>query len=281
VPDLVTSSKTQPHVVTVTLNRPEKLNAFNIDLREGLASALRSAEQDESVRVVVLRGAGRAFSVGADVGGARSTKKTVKSEAYGHARTAAEDFVSLADRATDTFLSVWNSPLPVVAQVHGYCMGIATVLVQCCDLVYCAEDTVFGWPAVPMGGGMIGPVWAHAIGPQIAKEMSFTVGARLSGLEAARLGVVNRALPETELEGFVAATTGHMARLSRDLLRIKKAAINQVESRKGFEETIRLGPAWDAIAHETDIVRESFRRIDSEGLKNVISDWVPVAGGLR
>jgi len=261
-----------PHVRRWTLNRPETLNAFNDDLRTALRTQIDALPADGDVRVVVLRGAGRAFSVGADV-----AKRSPEEFAQGYlsAASAAADYERLQDRTIDLFLDVWRSPVAVIGQVHGYCMGIATILMHCCDLVFADDATVFGWPGAPLGGGMIGPTWSHQIGAHLAKEMSLTIGARMSAVEAARFGVVNRVVPAEELEPVVLATAQHTARLSRDLIRIKKAAINQVQSRQGFEDTLRSAAAWDAVAHETEVVHETREGIRDHGLKAVLADWRP------
>lgn len=260
----------QPHVLELVLNRPEKLNAINAELAGCLSSAVNAASADGDTRVVVIRGEGRSFSVGADV-----TRSSVDGETYGDAPSAAIDYARLDDRARSLFLSIWNCPLPVIAQVHGYCLGMSTILMQCCDLVYCSEDAVFGWPTVPLGGGMIAPVWAHTIGVHRAKELSYLIGSQVSGLEAAQWGVANRALPADRLDETVDEIAARIARLSPDLLRIKKAAINHTQTRNGFEETLRLGPIWDAAAHESEIARDSIRAISEEGLRATIERWRP------
>lgn len=258
----------QPHVVEIVFDRAEKLNALNAELVAELVSAIRDIPADPASRVIVIRGEGRAFSVGADV-----AKATEPGDTYGAAKSAADDYANLDNRAKDLFLSIWNCPLPVVAQVHGYCMGMSTILVQCCDLVYCADDAVFGWPTLPLGGGMIGPVWAHTIGPRRAKELSFLIGSRVSGSEAAQWGVATRSVPAQSLDETVQGIASQVARLSPDLLRIKKAAINQTQTRNGFEETLRLGPIWDAAAHESEITRETVRAIGDSGLRTAMERW--------
>lgn len=267
-----------PHVRRLTLNRPGSLNAFSAELRERLGEELAATAHDRDVRVVVLRGAGRAFTVGADVA---PRPPGVSSGSYLEGDTAAADFERLADRTIDLFLDVWRLPIPVIAQIHGYCMGIGLILAQCCDMVFTDDKTVFGWPGAPLGGGMIAPVWAHSIGAHRAKEFSLTVGARVTAFEAERLGFVNRVVAAEELESTVLTTATHTARLSRDLIRMKKQAINDVQARQGFEQTMRAGAAWDALAHETEVVHETRARIREEGLKAVLADWAaPARNGL-
>lgn len=278
--DVLRVAEPQPHVRELWLNRPAQLNAFNGDLKSALAARLGEATADPDVRVVVIRGEGRAFSVGADVN-RRPPGEGEAVASYSSARSASDDYEHLMTGTIETFLEVWRAPIPVIAQVHGYCMGIGMLLANCCDLVFCAEDTVVGWPGAPLGGGMLGATWAHYVSAHKAKELSYTVGARLSGTEAAALGFANAAVPSADLDEHVSLAAGHIARLSRDLLRVKKAAVNSVQSRQGFEETVRMSAAWDALAHDTEIVAETRARIVREGLKPVLADWRPpsVGGG--
>ncbi|HRN29523.1 MAG TPA: enoyl-CoA hydratase-related protein [Terrimesophilobacter sp.] len=257
-----------PHIIEIVLNRPDKLNAINADFITQLSIALSDIPRDPEARVIILRGEGRAFSVGADV-----TRATAPGETYGAAKSAADDYARLDNRAKELFLAVWNCPLPIIAQVHGYCMGMSTIFMLCCDLVYCAEDAVIGWPTLPLGGGMIAPVWSHLVGPHRAKEMSFLIGSRLSGAEVAEWGVANCAVPTEALSDTVKGVATRIARLTPDLLRVKKAAINHEMTRNGFEEALRLGPVWDAVAHDTDVTRQTVKEIAELGLGEALTKW--------
>ena len=155
----------------LTLNRPERLNAFNADQWGSLEAGLARAGDDPEVRVIIIRGAGRAFSAGADV-------RANEGRSPGEIATAThgdvvDDAISLYG-TIDRYLRIFNFPKPIIAQVHGYCLGVATQLAVMCDITVVAEDAHIGVPTTPRGGGYISPMWAWLVGPKRAKEMSYT-----------------------------------------------------------------------------------------------------------
>src|SRR6202007_2078544 len=97
-------------------------------------------------------------------------------------------------RLIERWLKVWDLPKPVIAQVHGYCMGGATQLAFLCDLTYVAEDTRIQYAAMRAGGGLTPPTWALSIGPKRAKEFGFPAGAKINGDTAAGGGVATQSV---------------------------------------------------------------------------------------
>ena len=245
---------------TITLNRPEKMNAFNAQMLEDFASALDVAQHDDTVRVVVVRGAGRAFSVGYDIS---------PGEFSPHEHTITEDREWL-ERAIALWLRVWDFPKPVIAQVHGYCVAGATMLAICCDITLVAEDASIRWPALPIGGGLIGPMWTWSVGPKKAKEMSYIAGSEMSGAEAFSLGWANRCVPAAALEEQTQLMASLIARTPADLLRLKKQAINRVMDVQGFRAIAGFSAEWDSIAHYSDGAAGMTAKIRELGLKGAI-----------
>ena len=177
----------------LTFNRPEKLNALSPEMFEGFVTSFRELAANDDVRVILLRGTGRAFSVGFDVD--RDSNDKQDQERI----TALEDWIGLRE-IVDRWLEVWRCPKPVIAAVHGYCMGLATQLAVCCDLTVVAKDAVIGWPSLPLGGGLLGTTSCWLIGPKKAKELSYIAGSRLSGEEAFDLGWANYAVDADEVQ---------------------------------------------------------------------------------
>jgi len=233
--------------------RPEKLNAISPQMREEFVEALDAAVADDAVRVIVVSGAGRAFSAGNDFSRYASGGVSV-----GQRRL---------DDAIESYLAMWNAPKPVIAKVHGHCMGISTLMCICADLVYVADDARIGWPILPVGGGMIAPAWAWQVGAHKAKEFSFQPGYSLSGAEAADLGWANEAVPAARLEERVLEVAREIRRVPPEVMRIKKQAINRVFDAQGFQSALRDGSAWDAITHADPATKMLRERIASDGIK--------------
>lgn len=253
-------------IAWVTLNRPERLNALSMELLDELAAALAELEAGDT-RVVVLRGAGRAFSAGYDI------------DPSGAEIGEAAERGPVADRnrqATyiERFTRIWRSPLPVIASVHGYCMAGASQLACFCDIVVVAEDAVIAAsPALPVGGGFISPLWSFKVGPQRAKEMSFVPGRRIDGSTAAEWGFANTAVPTAELEDYVRELAGAIATTPRDVLQMKKLAINRVQELQGFLTVAGMGADTDALIHTTSDVAEIQELIKEHGVKGAISKF--------
>lgn len=255
-------------VGTITLNRPEKLNALSREMSAECGLALDRLRDDASVRVIVLKGAGRAFCAGADLSPSGATvtgPHSVPEDAFGIAS------------GVEAWLKVWHHPKPVIAQVHGFCIGGGAHIASFCDLVVVAEETVIGWPKLPVGGGFISPVWSWFVGPRRAKQLSFMVGNTLSGSEAEAMGWANVAVPQARLEAEVAEIAGRVAKVPSDILRLKKEAINATADLQGFSSSIRLTPAWDAIAHASPSVEVIRQKIREVGLRGAIN-WFETEG---
>ncbi len=251
-------------VATATLNRPERLNAISSGLMHELIGHLEEAERDPGVHVVVVQGAGRAFSTGYEIGEARD-------ESRPWSPTADRD--SIEDR-----LSLWfripELRLPIIAKVHGYCIAGATQLASICDVTFAAEDTRVGsGPQLPLGAGFVTAFWAWHIGPKRAKRYAFPSGEFISGAEAAELGLFNEAVPADQLDAYVADYAQRIAMVPKDVLAIHKLAANRIQEIQGFRSALRTGAELDAIAHfspEVDRLRASVREL---GVRGAIDAW--------
>lgn len=229
------------HIARLVMNRPEKLNAMNAQLREDLLNGLDQAIDDPEVRVVILKGNGRAFCSGADRGGGGSSGSHV--EDVGESQKRARDGLKF-------YLRFWDSPKPIIAQVHGYCLGVGTQLPIFCDITMVSEECRVGWPMIPNGGASISPMWLWLVGPKRAKEGSFAL-RQLTGSEAAEWGWANRAVPAALLEQETEALAKDISRLPTELLRVKKQAINQVVEMMGFRTAIGFTAELNPILHHS------------------------------
>lgn len=202
---------------TITLNRPEARNAIDLAMRQELVAALDEVEGDEAGRVLILTGAGGHFCAGGDVKSMRSGRSTA---AEGRAR------VELLNRMV---LRLVDFPRPTVAMVDGYAVGAGTNLALCCDLVVASDRARFGElfnkiGLVPDGGG----TWllSRLVGLARAKELIFT-GEVFDAAEAARIGLVNRVVPVTELPKVTRALAEKIAAGPPTVLRLAKHMVNR------------------------------------------------------
>jgi enoyl-CoA hydratase len=225
------------------LNRPESLNALSQELLATLRQQLADAMADPGTAVVVLSGAGRCFSAGADI------KEAGHSDATTRRHQAPLDMADARRQAQD-WLALWSLPKPVIAQVHGYCLGLANELVGCCDLVVCGESSRFGLPEMRKIAlfTTLG-FWPQRIGLQRTKELAFT-GRLVDGVEAVQFGLALECVPDAELEARVDDLAASMAEAGAERLSVVKAAINGWAEAAGVREAVMRGGDFHALYHQ-------------------------------
>ncbi len=249
-------------VATLTIDRQDRLNAISPALDDELLALLNRAEADEGVHAAVIAGAGRAFSTGAD---------TKRDEASGHpVPTSTVDDRAGRELNLQRYFRIWDSPLPVIAKVHGYCLGRAVQLAAVCDITFAAEDARVGAPQLPLGAGFNSVYWAWLIGPKKTKELFFNTGSIISGTEAVRIGLFNRAFPADQLDEAVEEYVRRLARTPRDILTLQKRAINRTQDLRGFRQAMLQSVDVNVTAHHSDAVNEMNRRITRDGLRATI-----------
>lgn len=257
-------------VARLTLNRPEKRNAINGTMLREFGEAVAEIGARDDVSVLILRGAGGNFSAGYDV-----APQPRDQEGYAGPRPQ-PDVLRDRDRLEQTlgrWLAVRDLPQPVIAEVQGYCIAGATQLCIMCDLVVAAENARIGWPALPLGGGFISPMWTWLVGPSRAKYMSFRPGSFISGSEAAAWGWATLAVPEEQLSGEVERIAREIARVPLPILKVKKQAVNRQMDIMGFSAAVRLGVEWDALLHESAAVKEIQALVREKGLRGAIETF--------
>jgi 2-(1,2-epoxy-1,2-dihydrophenyl)acetyl-CoA isomerase len=209
------------HVATVTLNRPEKLNAMTIELVADLLEILTEVAERKDVRVVILTGAGRGFCPGADVG------------ALVEGRGSRDD-ATFAPEAREIMRIdelLHGMPKPVIASVNGACAGAGLSMAAACDLRYAAESAVFATAFLRVGvSGDHGGIWSvtRALGTAAARRLFF-LGERIPAAEAAHIGLVHAVLPDGELPGHVRAVARRLSLASPAAVASMKANLNDAE----------------------------------------------------
>jgi enoyl-CoA hydratase len=215
----------EDRLARITLNRPDKLNALSQDLLREFEHALREAEDDPSVRVVIVRGAGRAFSAGYDIVTPRRAAEYRPQGAQAPVRSVWRTRTSMV-RVSDLYLYFWNMAKVTIAQVHGYCIAGGCELAMMADLVIAAEDARLGHPGTRgLGTSRTAVLWPLLIGMRKAKELLYT-GDSITGAEAERIGMVNKAVPAAELEATVLRWAERIANQASDSLALQKRSVN-------------------------------------------------------
>ena len=227
-----------PHVRRLTLNRPAKRNALDNALRGELFAALRAADTDDAVRVTILRGAGPCFSAGYDLSADLTADRPYQ--------TAGGDG-QWPRHVVEGWFAIWDLAKPVIAQVHGWCLAGGTELAAACDLVYAAEDAQIGYPPVRLMSPPDMQFHPWLAGMRQAMELMLT-GDAISGAEAARIGLVNRAFPAAELEGHVLAIAERVAKIPTELQQINKRSVHRAMEIMGLRAAIRAGTELQALA---------------------------------
>lgn len=212
--------RVRDNIARITMNRPEKKNALNHALWDVLLAAFDQAENDPEVRVVILCGAGDSFCSGWDLKGG----SYYINGPQGQERWTTSNALSTLRGISERYLKIMNLPKPVLAQIHGYCLSAGCYIEMLCDIAIAAEDAALGHP-VGRGGVDSMPLWITYLGARKAKELLFTQQV-IDGTEAARIGLVNRAVPADKLEEEVWEMARLLTEGSPDGLAIQKEAFN-------------------------------------------------------
>ena len=254
-------------VATITLNRPDSLNTIVPPMPDEVEAAVeRGRRATPAVKVIVVRGAGRAFCAGYDFGGGFhhwDEGLTTDGE-----WDPGKDFVAATAPAlapTQKLMSVWRAPKPVIAQVHGWCVGGGSDFALCADLVIASEDARIGTPYSRMWGAYLSGMWIYRLGLAKAKEYALT-GKPLSGrrggrgradqpggaLRAARAG--GRARPRRELASIPASQLAAM-----------KLVVNHAYENMGLASTQTLGPILDGLMRNTPDAKRFIELAEQRG----------------
>lgn len=257
-------------LATITLNRPERLNTIVPPMPDELEAAVRRAVADAQVKVIVLRGAGRSFCAGFDFGGGfHHWDEGLTTDGRWD---PGKDFMWATSPLgpVPKFMSLWHSPKPVIAQLHGWVVGGGSDMALCADLVIASEDARIGTPYARMWGCYLSGMWLYRLGLTRAKEFALT-GKSLSGIEAADIGLINRAVPFAQLEETVRAEAERLASLPLSQLAAMKLIVNQAYANMGLGSTQVLGPVLDGLMRNTPEALEFIELAEREGVGAVVA----------
>lgn len=253
----------------ITLNRPEVLNAINGELPKALQAAVEEANRDDSVHVIVLSGAGKAFCAGYDL--------THYAEATGSDDiTQKMPWDPMKDYAfmmpnTECFMSLWRSYKPVICKVHGYAVAGGSDIALCSDLIVMADDARIGYMPVRVWGCPTTAMWVYRLGPEMAKRMLFT-GDKIDGKEAARIGLIYKSVPKAELDEFVQNLADRIATVPNNQLMMQKLMINQALENMGLRNTQMIATVFDGITRHSPEGMAFKHRSEEVGWKQAVKE---------
>ena len=259
-------------IARLVLNRPERMNAINTQLVADLRAAVIAANDDPAVRVLILSGAGRAFCAGYDLDWGTKAEDASQRAMSGQ-WDPVRDYLGMS-RNVRAYMSLWESPKPVIAQVHGWCVGGGTDLALCSDLIFMAEDAEIGYPPARIWGEPTTMMWVYRLGLEHAKRLMLT-GSSLTGVDAERLGLCSQAAPAERLADVAEEMARKLATIPLNQLVMSKLLVNQAYENMGLRTTQMLGTVFDGIARHTpegiawrdsamrDGFREAVRRRDA------------------
>jgi len=249
-------------VAVVTFNRPAVLNAFNNELMRETLAAVTALNADDSARVILVRGAGRAFSAGFDL--KASAERPMED---------VSDWEKQMKLQFDFIMQFWHSPKPTIAVAHGFCLAGAFELMLACDVTVAAEGTRFGEPEVRFGTGIVAMLLPWITGPKQAKELLLTGDDRIDAADALRMGIVNHVVAGDQAfdKGMAIART--MAKASERSVRMTKRAINAQYEAMGLSGALSTALDMDVLLNAgSSPEKREFARIRKEqGVKAALA----------
>lgn len=238
-------------IAYLTLNRPQHLNAINEHMPPAIRAAVRRANDDPKVRCIVLKGAGQGFCGGYDL--AISAQNATRGRSQG-SQDVKDGYDPLIDYSfmrdyTACFSELFHSMKPTIAQIHGAAVAGGSDIALCCDLVVMAEDARIGYPPSRVWGCPTTAMWTARIGLEKAKRMLFT-GDLISGKEAESMGLVLKAVPQSDLEETVRLLTDRIKTVPVNQNWMHKQVINSFAEGQ-LQQAQRLATIFDGITRNS------------------------------
>ncbi|MDA0790068.1 MAG: enoyl-CoA hydratase-related protein [Proteobacteria bacterium] len=266
--------ETDGRLAYITLNRPEKLNALSNNLRAEVMDAMKEAESDDEVGVIILRANGRSFSAGYDL----SPSRAADDDSFVSPRSKLPDTGSMhpgtnqwARHVVMTNWIIWELGKPVVAQIQGHCLAGGTELATSCDFRICAEDAKIGYPPVRAMTTM-DMIWTPwHMSPAKAREFAY-IGDSFSGTEMVTQGWANYAVPQDQLAEFTETFARRMANIDNEMLMYSKRSVNRQYETMGIRQGLHSGTEIQALSSARPAASEWGRRVREDGLKAAL-EW--------
>ncbi len=252
----------------ITFNRPDRLNAITEQTPFDISAAVKAANDDDGVHVIVLSGRGDAFCAGYDL----------KEFAEAKTELIQEDMpwdpmldYKVMKGFTEEFMSLWRSYKPVICKIHGYAVAGGSDIALTTDIVVMAEDARIGYPPTRVWGCPTTAMWVYRLGAERAKRMLLT-GDLIDGREAKAIGLVTDAVPAGRLDDRVEEIAERMAGVPKNQLMMQKLMINQAYTNMGMETTQMIATIFDGITRHSPEGMAFKRRSEEVGFKQAVRE---------
>jgi enoyl-CoA hydratase len=264
-------------IATLTLNRPKRRNAIHWPMSAEISAALKEAERDPAVSVIIVKGAGSCFSSGYDLGPDSGTPPLQTGSTTANTEDG-QRFVSVWDNRARVqghiqyVLEIWNHWKPIIAQVHGECLGGASALALACDLMVVSEDARLGHPGVrAIAPGEETAIFAWHVGLKKSKEMVLT-GDSLTAAQMLHYQMANYVVDNERLEQATLDLARRVAHVDVELLALSKRMINRVYDQQGFSSSMQSSGEFVTLAGRLPSNQE-FKRIARESGLRAALEW--------
>ncbi len=260
----------EDRIATLTLNRPERLNAINDRLPSDLRKAVEKAERDPNVHVIVLQGAGKGFCGGYDL---VQYAQEDSGEIHGSQEMPwepTEDYAMMS-RNTEDFMSLWRARKPTICKIHGAAAAGGSDIALCCDMIIMADDARIGYPPARVWGVPTTMMWVYRLGVEKAKRMLFT-GDLISGKEAEDMGLILKSVPLEQLDDEVMKLANRIKGVPRNQLMMCKMTVNQAYESMGLNQTQMFATFFDGVARHSPEGLWFRERAQEVGFKQVVAE---------
>ena len=254
-------------VATITLNRPEKFNAITERMPGDLVKAVERATNDDSVHAIVLTGAGRGFCGGYDLSiFAEKDNPAIQEMPW----DAMIDYRFMR-HCTDSMMSLWRCPKPVIARVNGDAVAGGSDIALCADIIIMNEDARIGYPPARVWGCPTTAMWVYRLGAERAKRMLFT-GDLVTGREAEKMGLILQAVPLDQLDDTVQTLLDRIRGVPKNQLAMSKMLVNQTYENMGLAGTQTLATLLDGFARHSPEGVAFKTRAEEVGFKQAVAE---------
>lgn len=257
-------------VAHIKLNRPERFNAIDEHMPGEIQSAVQKANNDESVKVILLYGANNVFCSGYDL---KQYAEAPRGTAIGSQKMPWDPYVDyqLMWQATEDLMSLWRSLKPVICKIEGVAIGGGSDMALCCDITVMAEEAKIGYPPARVWGCPTTAMWVYRVGAENAKRILLT-GDLLSGTEAANVGLVGEAVPQKDIDERVETLVKRMVTVPSNQLWFQKQVINNAVEQMGLLSTQRMATLFDGMSRHTPEGVAFQKRVQEVGFKTAVKE---------